>query len=203
MKKKVITEGILVIVIVQGLLILLEQLLSVFFPNTDFFERIITMISMIILTVVIILYARKKETTLSFFSQPFTKLSLIITIITIIFLVSTPSNYTGGCKAILLLIYGSIVTTIFEELLLRGYIWNRFKLIYSDEKKVYIWNVLLFTVWHLGYMLPQLFAGNWFAVLTKLLAGLGYGIVLGFIRLKSNNCYLTTLVHGILNNFMI
>ena len=203
MKKKVITEGILAIVIVQGLLILLEQLLSVFFPNTDFFERIITMISMIILTVVIILYARKKETTLSFFSQPFTKLSLIITIITIIFLVSTPSNYTGGCKAILLLIYGSIVTTIFEELLLRGYIWNRFKLIYSDEKKVYIWNVLLFTVWHLGYMLPQLFAGNWFAVLTKLLAGLGYGIVLGFIRLKSNNCYLTTLVHGILNNFMI
>ena len=203
MKKKVITEGILAIVIVQGLLILLEQLLSVFFPNTDFFERIITMISMIILTVVIILYARKKETTLSFFSQPFTKLSLIITIITIIFLVSTPSNYTGGCKAILLLIYGSIVTTIFEELLLRGYIWNRFKLIYTDERKVYIWNVLLFTVWHLGYMLPQLFAGNWFAVLTKLLAGLGYGIVLGFIRLKSNNCYLTTLVHGILNNFMI
>lgn len=203
MKKKVITEGILVIVIVQGLLILLEQLLSVFFPNTDFFERIITMISMIILTVVIILYARKKETTLSFFSQPFTKLSLIITIITIIFLVSTPSNYTGGCKAILLLIYGSVVTPIFEELLFRGYIWNRFKLIYTDERKVYIWNVLLFTVWHLGYMLPQLFAGNWFAVLTKLLAGLGYGIVLGFIRLKSNNCYLTTLVHGILNNFMI
>lgn len=203
MKKKVITEGILVIVIVQGLLILLEQLLSVFFPNTDFFERIITMISMIILTVVIILYARKKETTLSFFSQPFTKLSLIITIITIIFLVSTPSNYTGGCKAILLLIYGSVVTPIFEELLFRGYIWNRFKLIYTDERKVYIWNVLLFTVWHLGYMLPQLFAGNWFAVLTKLLAGLGYGIVLGFIRLKSNNCYLTILVHGILNNFMI
>ncbi len=203
MKKKVITEGILVIVIVQGLLILLEQLLSVFFPNTDFFERIITMISMIILTVVIILYARKKETTLSFFSQPFTKLSLIITIITIIFLVSTPSNYTGGYKAILLLIYGSVVTPIFEELLFRGYIWNRFKLIYTDERKVYIWNVLLFTVWHLGYMLPQLFAGNWFAVLTKLLAGLGYGIVLGFIRLKSNNCYLTILVHGILNNFMI
>ena len=187
MKKKVITEGILVIVIVQGLLILLEQLLSVFFPNTDFLERIITMISMIILTVVIILYARKKETTLSVFPQPFTKLSLIITIITIIFLVSTPSNYTGGYKAILLLIYGSVVTPIFEELLLRGYIWN----------------VLLFTVWHPGYMLPQLFAGNWLAVLTKLLAGLGYGIVLGFIRLKSNNCYLTILVHGILNNFMI
>lgn len=52
-------------------------------------------------------------------------------------------------------------------------------------------------------MLPQLAAGNLSAVLWKLAAGAGYGAVLGFVRLKTKNCYSTILVHGVLNIFMV
>ncbi|MGI6194770.1 MAG: type II CAAX prenyl endopeptidase Rce1 family protein [Eubacteriales bacterium] len=34
-------------------------------------------------------------------------------------------------------------------------------------------------------------------------AGVGYGTVLGFIRLKTKNCWATVLAHGVINFFMI
>ena len=41
------------------------------------------------------------------------------------------------------------------------------------------------------------------AVAWKLAAGLGYGTVLGIVRLKTKNCYATMLLHGVLNIFMV
>lgn len=40
-------------------------------------------------------------------------------------------------------------------------------------------------------------------VVLKLAAGLGYGVVLSLLRLKTKNCYATVLAHGVLNLFMI
>ena len=73
----------------------------------------------------------------------------------------------------------------------------------KSEVFVFIWSVILFTVWHIGYMIPQIVSGNIHAVLWKLVAGLGYGTVLGIVRLKVKNCYATMLLHGVLNIFMI
>lgn len=57
--------------------------------------------------------------------------------------------------------------------------------------------------WHIGYMVPNILSGNWNAVIWKLAAGLGYGVVLSLLRLKTKNCYATVLAHGVLNLFMI
>ena len=117
--------------------------------------------------------------------------------------IAAPANYVEGFPAIMTLVYGSIVTPAFEELVFRDLIWNRFEEAGWDEKHVCVWNVALFMIWHIGYMIPNLADGNWNAVIWKLAAGLGYGIVLGFVRLKTRNCYAAFLVHGVLNLFMI
>ena len=66
------------------------------------------------------------------------------------------------------------------------------------------WNIALFTIWHLFYIIPDMISGYWDVLqLLKLAAGLGYGTVLGFIRLRTENCWATILAHGIMNFFMI
>ena len=44
---------------------------------------------------------------------------------------------------------------------------------------------------------------GYYAVAWKLAAGLGYGTVLGIVRLKTKNCYAAMLLHGVLNIFMV
>lgn len=83
------------------------------------------------------------------------------------------------------------------------YLWNRLTAVLSKEGFVFIWSVVLFTVWHIGYMIPQIVSGNKTSVVWKLAAGLGYGTVLGLLRLKTKNCYSTMLLHGVLNIFMV
>ena len=179
---------------------LAEHIIS---AEDDFYRRVATMCIMIILSAAAIIYARIRKTKLSVFPQKFSKAYVIFTVIAAVLLVTTPSNFTGGSKAVILLIYGSIVTPVYEELVFRGYIWNRLDSVLSKQLYTYIWSVALFTVWHLGYMIPQLASGNINAVLWKLAAGVGYGTVLGFVRMKTKNCYSTMLLHGVLNIFMI
>lgn len=103
----------------------------------------------------------------------------------------------------MILIYSSIVTPIYEELLFRGIIWSLFEESTSNQVTVFAWNVVLFTIWHIGYMVPNILSGNWNTVIWKLAAGLGYGVVLSLLRLNTKNCYATVLAHGVLNLFMI
>lgn len=202
-KRYIFTEAILMIVILQALRMLLEMIANLFVPDTSFAQRMTTMAAMILLCGFVLLYAKWQKTKLSVFPTHFSRFYTISTFIAAIILIATPSNFTGGYTAILLLIYGSVVTPIFEELIFRGYLWNRLNGVLSKEVYTYVWSVLLFTVWHLGYMIPQIADGNWFAVLTKLAAGLMYGVALGFARLKCRNCYISMLLHGVLNAIMI
>ena len=117
--------------------------------------------------------------------------------------ITAPANYIEGFSAIMILIYGSIVTPIYEELLFRGIIWNMFEESTSNNVTIFVWNVVLFTIWHIGYVVPNILSGNWNAVILKLAAGLGYGVVLSLLRLKTKYCYATVFAHGVLNLFMI
>ncbi len=196
-------EALFLIIVLQALREAMEYLARSFVPDGRFAERMTTMCAMMLLTVVVILYARLRKTPLSVFPARFGKGYIIFTCIATALLISAPSNFTGGYQALLLLLYGSVVTPIYEELIFRGYLWNRLSKVLSKEIYTYIWSVVLFTVWHIGYMIPQITGGNWTAVLWKLAAGVGYGAVLGFVRLKTKNCYSAMLVHGVLNVFMI
>lgn len=190
-------------VVLQFVRELSEWLLNPLFPGTVFQERMITMMIMVVLSGVVVLYARFRKTALSLFPEYFGKQYILASCVCAVLLVSTPANFTGGYQAIALLLYGSIVTPVFEELIFRGYLWNRLDAVLSKEVFVFIWSVVLFTVWHIGYMIPQIVSGNITAVVWKLAAGLGYGTVLGIVRLKTKNCYATMLLHGVLNIFMV
>ncbi|MGI6571558.1 MAG: type II CAAX prenyl endopeptidase Rce1 family protein [Caldicoprobacterales bacterium] len=43
----------------------------------------------------------------------------------------------------MIIIYGSIVTPVYEELIFRGYIWNRFSKAMTGKLDTYIWNITL------------------------------------------------------------
>lgn len=202
-KTEVIVEALILCAVLQVARELLEYLFKFLANDNSFYRRMATMFIMIFLTCCVIAYARFKKMPLSVFPQKFSLLYIICTCLAAVLLICSPSNFSGGYKAILLLIYGSIVTPIYEELIFRGYIWNRLSLAFTKPFWVYVWSVIFFTLWHLGYMTEQILSGNFEAVFFKLLAGLGYGAVLGLIRLKTDNCYIGILAHGVLNLFMI
>lgn len=59
---------------------------------------------------------------------------------------------------------------------------------------VFAWNVVLFTIWHIGYMVSNILSGNWNAVIRKLAAGLREWC--GFESAASEeNCYATVLAY--------
>lgn len=199
-----IAEAFILMIILQGILDFALWLVSPHFPATLFNKQMITMPIMIVLTIIIICYAKLRKQTLSVLPKKFSKWYIISTCVVIGLYIATPSNYTEGFTSVMTIIYGSIVTPVFEELLFRGYIWNRFSKAVTNELHIYVWNIILFTAWHLLYIMPNFISGDWNpAILLKLVAGLGYGIILGFIRMKTKNCWSTILAHGTLNLFMI
>ena len=118
--------------------------------------------------------------------------------------IASPSNYKGGIESILLLVYSSIVTPVFEELIFRGYIWNELNQIFTSEWKTYIVTTIFFALWHLGYISSIAFRVDddlLNVMIWKVITGLCFGIVLGAVRLKTKNCYSTMLLHGVMNIF--
>lgn len=202
-KRNVLCEAVLLLIVLQAVRELLEWLIGSYIPDSQFADRMITMSVMLLLTGVMVLYAWIRKTPLSVFPEHFGKFYVVFTIIVAVVFITTPANFTGGYQAVMLLIYGSVVTPVYEELIFRGYLWNRLDRVFSKEVYTCIMSVALFTLWHLGYMASHIMAGNWNAVLWKLAAGLGYGVVLGIVRLKYKNCYICMLIHGLLNDFMI
>lgn len=200
---KILVSIVTLLVIIQLCREGLEWLAFLIVEPTIFSRKMVTMVAMIVLAVLFVAFVRMRKAQLSVFPQHFGKGYVIWTCITLALFLASPSNYINGLPAVLILIYGSIVTPVFEELIFRGYAWNRLGSVCKKEMHVFLITAALFTLWHLGYMVPNILDGNWFAVATKLLAGLCYGLVLGAIRLKTKNCYSTILTHGLLNLFMV
>ena len=201
-KAKNLVNIILKLTALQVLLIIWKMILGQLFVNQDnFTDKMITMLGMLILTLLIIISSWKKNIKLSFLPQKFSYRYMIGTIIAVIFLVTTPSNYVDGIRGPILLLYASIITPLYEELLFRGYVWNQLDHIYKSRNQIIWINTILFSIWHLGYITDALIAGEWIA-LSKLVIGFTYGIIICFIRFKTKNCYSTFLVHGILNAFL-
>ncbi|MEA4823597.1 MAG: CPBP family intramembrane glutamic endopeptidase [Clostridiaceae bacterium] len=198
-----LAETFILMVVFQAAKLLSEKIIRPLVPDEIFWQRMVTAAVMVLLAAAVYAYAQLRKTPLSVFPHPFGKRYIVFTCVALALLASSPQNFIGGYQAILLAIYGSIITPVYEELLFRGYFWNRLNKTLNKEMYTFLWSIVLFTVWHLGYMLPQLLSGEWIAVAWKLVAGAGYGTVLGFVRMKTKNCYSTMLVHGVLNIFML
>lgn len=206
LKKKMKTIGniILILILLSLSLFCIKQIIFIFISRTDYSDRIASMLAMIILTGIILILSDIRKINLSVFPEKFTVFYVCISIIAGLLLLATPSNYSGDMKPVLLLIYSCIVTPVFEELIFRGYVWNRMSEILSKEWKVYVITTILFGLWHLGYISSVAFRvedGLWNVIIWKVITGLCFGIILGAVRLKTKNCYSTMLLHGIMNMF--
>ena len=162
------------------------------------------MIAMISLSILFVIFARKQKVSLSVFPKHFGKFYIIATCVGIFLLVATPSNYSGGFQAIIMFFYSSMVIPIFEEMIFRGYIWNKLNVVFEKEWITYIVSTLLFALWHIGYIDAIAFrveTGLAIAMFWKVITGLCFGVVLGAVRYKTKNSYSTILLHGVMNIF--
>ena len=200
-KQKNLFEIVLGLISLQASLLIWEKMLGLFIIQDEFAYKMITMFGMIILTVVVIVYSKKMNIKIPFFPKKFSRKYVIVTILAVTFLIATPSNYVDGIRGPLLLIYGSIVTPLYEELLFRGCIWSKLENAWKQSDHIVWINTILFSVWHLGYIIDGLIVGEWMA-LSKLVIGFVYGMIVCFVRKKTKNCYSTFLVHSILNAFL-
>jgi len=192
------------LIVLQLSLFIIKQIIFIIVERTNYTDHIASMIGMIILSILFVFFAKKQKVALSVFPERFNKFYILGTCIAAVLFVVTPSNYSGGFQAIMLLLYGSIVTPIFEELIFRGYIWDRLNSIFDKELVAYIVSTVLFALWHLGYIDSLAFrteTGLASVMLWKAIIGLCYGIVLGALRLKTKNSYSTMLLHGVMNIF--
>lgn len=74
-------EAFVLMVVLQGITELAELFISPFFPETRFNKRMINMLIMIVLTIVLICYAKVRKQALSFFPEKFSKRYIIATCI--------------------------------------------------------------------------------------------------------------------------
>ncbi len=163
-----------------------------------------TIAGMALLTVLYLLLFKMRSVELSVFPKKFGTGYIIATAVTVILMIANPLNYTGGAEAIWMLIFSGIVTPIYEELIFRGYIWNKLNTVFSKEWQTYLVSTVLFGLWHLGYISSIAFrvdSGLANAMMWKVIVGLCFGVVLGAVRLKTKNCYSTILLHGVMNLF--
>ncbi|MEG0691503.1 MAG: CPBP family intramembrane glutamic endopeptidase [Oscillospiraceae bacterium] len=186
--------------------IFLKSLVFVFIPPTPFSDVIVSATIIVILTILIVLYAKKRGIHASFYPHKHKVFYAVASIAAVALLISTPI-ITGDIspETLIVLFYSVIVIPIFEELIFRGYLWNLFKNKFNSEFKLYLVTTVLFAIWHLGYIdsiaTRTATTGLPFAMLMKVVTGLCFGIVLGLLRYKTKSCYATILLHGVMNIF--
>lgn len=157
--------------------------------SQDGFHRTLTFISQV------------RNTSLSVWPKQFGITTVSVVLLSVLMLLFTAVCFTKGPRGVGLLLYGSLVTPLFEELLFRGHIYVLQLRVHRQTFHVIIVNALLFSVWHLGYIVNPLFCGEWMA-LSKLIIVLIYGLVLASIRSITKSTLCCVLVHGALNSFM-
>lgn len=182
----------------------IKQVIFLFVQQTNFTDRMASMAAMLILTGILFGLSKKIGTRLSVFPERFTWPYIGATVLFTVLLIASPSNYRGGMESVFLLAYSCIVTPIFEEVLFRGYIWNKLNGIWENKWATYLTTSILFGLWHLAYIDSIAFRvedGLLSVMVWKVVTGLCFGIVLGAVRMKTKNCYTAILLHGVMNLF--
>jgi len=203
-----------VMLLIQIIRICIVNTSFLFIEKTSFNNTLINFILMSIFTIIIIVWSKKNSENLSLIPNLNNNKNKIIysisTVIIIFLIVSTPIfNKEYSIGIIVSLIFSTIITPVFEELLFRGFIWNQLKNYYKNELVIYMITTILFAIWHIGYfdsiilnMNAYNLTGNMlFVMLMKVLTGLIFGIIIGFVRYKTKNTYSAILTHSIMNVF--
>ncbi len=101
-----------------------------------------------------------------------------------------------------------LIFPAFEELLFRGYLWNKVEGSLDGRRSgliTWITITLLFALWHIGYLDVFLIHPKQMALAPMVINKIGIGLVLGFfvgfIRLKTGKVYGSFFFHAFWNIF--
>lgn len=200
-KLKNIFKIILIIVSLQIIRIAVRRVLLLFIPITELSLNILNMVIFIIYTYLLVKYCKKNKIDLRVFKvNNKNAYLLLISIFIILFIINLLLN-KFSINNIFKILYGTITLPIFEELLFRGYIWSRLLKMFKNEMYVYIITTLLFSIYSVFYIdsaiLLKVFSFG--LIIFKLVIGLLFGLITGFVRYKTKNTFSSMIVSSIMN----
>ena len=200
-KLKNIFQIILIIVSLQIIRIAVRRVLLLFIPITELSLNILNMVIFIIYTYLLVKYCKKNKIDLRVFKvNNKNAYLLLISIFIILFIINLLLN-KFSMNNIFKILYGTINLPIFEELLFRGYIWSRLLKMFKNEMYVYIITTLLFSIYSVFYIdsaiLLKVFSFG--LIIFKLVIGLLFGLITGFVRYKTKNTFSSMIVSSIMN----
>lgn len=200
-KLKNIFKIILIIVSLQIIRIVVRRVLLLFIPITELSLNILNMVIFIIYTYLLVKYCKKNKIDLRVFKvNNKNAYLLLISIFIILFIINLLLN-KFSMNNIFKILYGTITLPIFEELLFRGYIWSKLLKMFKNEMYVYIITTLLFSIYSVFYIdsaiLLKVFSFG--LIIFKLVIGLLFGLITGFVRYKTKNTFSSMIVSSIMN----
>ena len=200
-KLKNIFKIILMIVSLQIIRIAVRRVLLLFIPITELSLNILNMVIFIIYTYLLVKYCKKNKIDLRVFKvNNKNAYLLLISIFIILFIINLLLN-KFSMNNIFKILYGTITLPIFEELLFREYIWSRLLKMFKNEMYVYIITTLLFSIYSVFYIdsaiLLKVFSFG--LIIFKLVIGLLFGLITGFVRYKTKNTFSSMIVSSIMN----
>ena len=200
-KLKNIFKIILIIVSLQIIRIAVRRVLLLFIPITELSLNILNMVIFIIYTYLLVKYCKKNKIDLRVFKvNNKNAYLLLISIFIILFIINLLLN-KFSINNMFKILYGTITLPIFEELLFRGYIWSRLLKMFKNEMYVYIITTLLFSIYSVFYIdsaiLLKVFSFG--LIIFKLVIGLLFGLITGFVRYKTKNTFSSMIVSSIMN----
>lgn len=190
--------------------IVLKQSAFLFLPYNKFNDALISIIIMFLLTLFVIYKSKKEIIYLEIFSYMKSKESriyyFIVTVAVLLLIFTWPFFLTKpSIETLLYLVYTTVMTPIYEELIFRSYIWRVLEKENMDEIKVYFLTTILFSIYHIGYIDTNIISSEFsqiiWIIFIKCSLMLSYGLFIGFFRYKIKNSYSCILVHSFINIF--
>lgn len=137
-----------------------------------------------------------------------TKILYLIGGIILFILIFLPYTFAYEQDVLIMGLAFSLITPAFEELLFRGYLWNKMENSIKNKNSgliTWITITVLFGLWHVGYIDVFLIHPKELAlmplIISKIMVGLVLGAIVGYIRLKTGKVYGSFLFHGFWNTF--
>jgi uncharacterized protein len=209
MKTKYILKVIYLLVVIQLLRVALKNICFLFIVPTTLANNSFNALFMIFTTLFILRVMKNYGYNKSLKIKDYKSYLIISAIIVLIGGLSLLIKKSFAFEGIINLLYYIIVIPIFEEILFRGYLWDRALRIYKNETNTLIVTTLLFALWNIGYvdtyLIQSILTNSSFTfslILWKVLISLGVGGLAGIIRIKMKNCYGSMLTHSLLNIFI-
>ncbi|MDD3336682.1 MAG: CPBP family intramembrane metalloprotease [Eubacteriales bacterium] len=191
------------LIVIQGMFLGIKQLIFSYTVETLYSRSVVSLLSMLIAFGMMVAYCRRKKLGFSALPTAFRLPYLLLSVMAGVFYIVT-LFFVGpfSMQKAFMLLHGSFVTPIFEELLFRGAVWNRLNQYFAKEWQTYLLVTTLFALWHIGYAVGiYLWQGGSLlrCMEMKVIVGAIFGLITGAIRYKTKNCYGGILIHGILN----